>query len=118
MSAEHGLVPILLQGATVAADGQSTGVDCNAFDGIVGVMIAAAACGAGATSAIKVQHDVAQGGSYTDVPGAVFAQADNTALCEIVWFDINGLGKWIRLSHDVSGTYSSVLKAVLIGRLK
>ncbi len=118
MSAEHGLEVQLLQQATVTGDGSSTGVDCNAFDGIVGVMLAGTQGGAGASNEITVEHSDAQGGTYAAVPGAAFSQGANAAITGIVWFDINGLNKWIRITHNVTGTYSSAICAVLVGRKK
>jgi hypothetical protein len=121
MSAEHGLEAILLQQATVSADGSSTGVDSNALDGIVTVVATGSAGGAGASNAITIEHSDTQGGTYAAIPGAAIAQGANAAISDaqrVVQFDINGLNKWIRVTHDVTGTYSSAFSAVLLGRKK
>ncbi len=63
--------------AAVTASANTTGLDCSGYEEVVYLLAVGAVTGTSPTLDAKVQESATQGGTYTDIAGAAFAQITN-----------------------------------------
>jgi hypothetical protein len=108
-------IAVLAPAARVAADGNSTGIDLSGLTGNAYFLLNASATeGAGQTADLKLQHADTQGGAYTDA-GISFAQVTNAvASAQKVMASTDGLKKFVRVAHDLTGAGAAVTYGVTV----
>lgn len=104
------LAPALAFHPTAArtATGNGTAVDVQAYDGDLIFILDSAAAGAGTnpTLDIKLQSSDTQGGTYTDISGATFAQVTSTASQQTITVSKDENRRWFRIVYTIGGTAS------------
>lgn len=94
--------------AEITADGNGSGVDISAYEG-VGRFVLQAKNTAGTTPglACKLQHSEDDGDddAYADVSGGAFTAATDAAYTpSAISLNVNNLKKYVRVVKDISGT--------------
>lgn len=102
-------------GAAKTATYTSTGVDVQDYEGQLGVLqLVGAVSGTTPTLDGKLQDSDAIGGTYADIPGAVFAQATTAGNIQKITVDLNGCKRFIRYVGTIAGTTPSFGIAVAV----
>ena len=97
----------LLATSTITATGDQTGVDLQAYDGEIQVILNATAAGSGNTLTFRIE-DSANNSSYAAVTGGTFTAVANAASKQVLTLNASDLRRYIRLSCSAaSGTPSS-----------
>ena len=97
----------LLATSTITATGDQTGVDLQAYDGEIQIILNATAAGSGNTLTFRIE-DSANNSSYAAVTGGTFTAVANAASKQILTLNASDLRRYIRLSCSAaSGTPSS-----------
>lgn len=112
-----GVVKELLIPATRTSSANGTGIDCSEYEGSVLAMVhSAAGTGTTPTLDVKLQDSDAVGGTYADIPGAVFTQIDDTAGGSIqgIQVDASGAKAFIRAVATIAGTTPSFIVGVSV----
>ena len=95
----------LLPALSRSADANGTGVDVSALEGSgIAILEAANVSGTTPTLDVKLQDCDTIGGTYADIPGAVFAQVTTVAGIQKIAVEIQQARKFIRAVFDVGGT--------------
>lgn len=95
---------------TTTANG--TGVDVTKYEGTaLAILDVGTTSGTTPTLDVKLQEADAVGGTYTDIPGAVFAQVAGPAQ-SIVRIDLDGRKRAIRGVATIGGTTPSFILAL------
>lgn len=97
----------LLATSTITATGNQTGIDLQAYDGEIQVILNATAAGSGNTLTFRIE-DSANDSSYAAVTGGTFTAVANAASKQVLTLNASDLRRYIRLSCSAaSGTPSS-----------
>jgi hypothetical protein len=97
----------LLATSTITATGDQTGVDLQAYDGEIQIILNATAAGSGNTLTFRIE-DSANNSSYAAVTGGTFTAVANAASKQVLTLNASDLRRYIRLSCSAaSGTPSS-----------
>lgn len=93
--------------AAVSADGNSTGIDLQDYEGEIAIFLDCdAGTGSGRTLDVKVRESD-DDSTFTDVTGGAFTQIGTTASAQKLVLNTNGLKRYIRVDKDISGTTPS-----------
>lgn len=97
----------LLATSTITATGDQTGVDLQAYDGEIQIILNATAAGSGNTLTFRIE-DSANNSSYAAVTGGTFTAVANAASKQVLTLNASDLRRYIRVSCSAaSGTPSS-----------
>ena len=97
----------LLATSTITATGDQTGVDLQAYDGEIQIILNATAAGSGNTLTFRIEES-ANNSSYAAVTGGTFTAVANAASKQVLTLNASDLRRYIRLSCSAaSGTPSS-----------
>ena len=97
----------LLATSTTTATGDQTGVDLQAYDGEIQIILNATAAGSGNTLTFRIE-DSANNSSYAAVTGGTFTAVANAASKQVLTLNASDLRRYIRVSCSAaSGTPSS-----------
>jgi hypothetical protein len=97
----------LLATSTITATGNQTGIDLQAYDGEIQIILNATAAGSGNTLTFRIE-DSANNSSYAAVTGGTFTAVANAASKQVLTLNASDLRRYIRLSCSAaSGTPSS-----------
>lgn len=100
-------VETLLAPAARTASANGTGVDVTKYEGtVMAVLDVGTVTGTSPTLDAKLQESDTLGGTYTDIPGAAFAQVAGAAQ-SLVRVDVDGRKKFIRAAVTIGGTSPS-----------
>lgn len=103
------LLPTAVQAGTVSG----TGVDITDFDGI-GIALLDVAAGGTANCDVKLMDCDTVGGTYVDVPGAVFTQVTTGASQQKIKVDLAVARRFLRATATQTGSHTFSVN--LIGR--
>lgn len=110
---------VLAQASEYTSDTNATGVDVSEFEGsVLATLDANHISGTTPTLDVKLQEADAQGGTYTDIPGAAFTQVTTTDALRQLSFNVSDRKRWIRAVIDVGGTSPVYRLSVLLVGLK
>ena len=97
----------LLATSTITATGNQTGIDLQAYDGEIQIILNATAAGSGNTLTFRIEES-ANDSSYAAVTGGTFTAVANAASKQVLTLNASDLRRYIRLSCSAaSGTPSS-----------
>jgi hypothetical protein len=97
----------LLATSTITATGDQTGVDLQAYDGEIQIILNATAAGSGNTLTFRIEES-ANNSSYAAVTGGTFTAVANAASKQVLTLNASDLRRYIRVSCSAaSGTPSS-----------
>ena len=97
----------LLATSTITATGDQTGVDLQAYDGEIQIILNATAAGSGNTLTFRIEES-ANDSSYAAVTGGTFTAVANAASKQVLTLNASDLRRYIRVSCSAaSGTPSS-----------
>jgi hypothetical protein len=102
------------------ANTNSTGVDVLTLEGkAVAILDITNVSGTTPTADVKLQESDTQGGTYTDIAGAAFAQVTTVAGVQKLAIEIDATKRWVRAVLTVGGTSPVYgIGVELIGRKK
>ena len=108
--------------ATITADGLSSAIDLNDYDGeLAAVLLTTGSTGnANNTMDVAIYECDTSGGSYTAATGAAFTQVGyNAASQQKISVNKNELKRYVKFNFDVSGTSPSYpVACALLGAKK
>jgi hypothetical protein len=94
--------------AARTATGSATGVDVQAYDGdLVLVLDSAAGTGTTPTLAVTVEHSDALGSGYTAITGAAFTQVTTTASQQKLVISKDEAKRYVRVTYTIGGSTPS-----------
>jgi len=94
--------------AARTATGNGTGVDMQAYDGdVVLVLDSAAGTGTTPTLAITVEHSDVSGSGYTAISGAAFTTVTTTASQQELVISKDEAKRYVRVTYTLGGTTPS-----------
>lgn len=97
----------LLATSTITATGNQTGIDLQAYDGEIQIILNATAAGSGNTLTFRIEES-ANDSSYAAVTGGTFTAVANAASKQVLTLNASDLRRYIRVSCSAaSGTPSS-----------
>lgn len=97
----------LLATSTITATGNQTGIDLQAYDGEIQIILNATAAGSGNTLTFRIEES-ANNSSYAAVTGGTFTAVANAASKQVLTLNASDLRRYIRVSCSAaSGTPSS-----------
>jgi hypothetical protein len=99
----------LLATTTITATGDQTGVDLQAYDGDIQIILNATAAGSGATLTFRIE-DSADNSSFAAVTNGTFTAVANAASKQTLTLSATDLRRYIRLSCSAAtGSPSSAV---------
>jgi hypothetical protein len=99
----------LLATTTITATGNQTGVDLQAYDGDIQIILNATAAGSGATLTFRIE-DSADNSSFAAVTNGTFTAVANAASKQTLTLSATDLRRYIRLSCSAAtGSPSSAV---------
>jgi hypothetical protein len=94
--------------AARTATGSATGVDVQAYDGdLVLVLDSAAGTGTTPTLAVTVEHSDALGSGYTAITGAAFTTVTTTASQQKLVISKDEAKRYVRVTYTIGGSTPS-----------
>lgn len=105
----------------VTATAKSTAIDLADYEGPIYFALSSTQAGSGITHAVKLVHDDASGGSYSDITGGGFTAIPAAAVSNQVLgpFNSDELKRYAKLQNTVSGgTGEAVVSLAVIGTKK
>lgn len=95
----------IVPGVSATSTVTSTGQDITTFDGIMDVVLnSGAGTGTLPTLDVKLQESATVGGSYTDIPGAVFTQVTTAASLQGLALTKEGRLGFVRAVGTITGS--------------
>lgn len=99
----------LLATTTITATGDQTGVDLQAYDGDIQIILNATAAGSGNTLTFRIEHS-ADNTTFAAVTGGTFTAVANAASKQVLTLSATDLRRYIRLSCSAAtGSPSSAV---------
>lgn len=94
--------------AARTATGDGTGVDLQAYDGDLALILDAAAAGAGTnpTLDVTVEHSDESAANFTQIGSTAFTRVTNTASRQILVISKDEAKRYVRVKYTVGGTNS------------